>query len=107
MGLEEGGVGLQRWPRVVLEQSRVHREEGGDTRFLFLCLQDVDEVFLSKMELEGKLEALREYICFLRRLYEEVRVCQGQKWWSPRAGGSEGGDRGCRLPVAIVGGARR
>ncbi|KAM9674153.1 keratin, type II cytoskeletal 78 [Trichechus inunguis] len=33
--------------------------------------KDVDEVFLSKMELEGKLEALREYICFLRRLYEE------------------------------------
>ncbi|XP_019579931.2 keratin, type II cytoskeletal 78 [Rhinolophus sinicus] len=33
--------------------------------------KDVDEVFLSKMELDGKLEALREYICFLRRLYEE------------------------------------
>lgn len=98
MGLEEEGAGLQRWPRVgvgqyvnrILEQSRVHREEVGDTQFLFLCPQDVDEVFLSKMELEGKLEALREYICFLRRLYEEVRICQGQKWWSPRAGGSKG-----------------
>ncbi|XP_007947736.1 keratin, type II cytoskeletal 78 [Orycteropus afer afer] len=33
--------------------------------------KDVDGVFLSKMELEGKLEALREYICFLRHLYEE------------------------------------
>uniref|UniRef100_A0A8C3WEM0 Keratin 78 n=1 Tax=Catagonus wagneri TaxID=51154 RepID=A0A8C3WEM0_9CETA len=33
--------------------------------------KDVDRVFLSKMELEGKLEALQEYICFLRRLYEE------------------------------------
>ncbi|XP_049739180.1 keratin, type II cytoskeletal 78 [Elephas maximus indicus] len=33
--------------------------------------KDVDVVFLSKMELKGKLEALREYICFLRRLYEE------------------------------------
>lgn len=37
--------------------------------------QDVDEVFLSKMELEGKLESLRGYIFFLRRLYEEVRFC--------------------------------
>ncbi|XP_036310767.1 keratin, type II cytoskeletal 78 [Pipistrellus kuhlii] len=33
--------------------------------------KDVDEVFMSKMELEGKLESLREHICFLRRLYEE------------------------------------
>uniref|UniRef100_A0A8D0U0E5 IF rod domain-containing protein n=1 Tax=Sus scrofa TaxID=9823 RepID=A0A8D0U0E5_PIG len=33
--------------------------------------KDVDGVFLSKMELEGKLKALKEYICFLRRLYEE------------------------------------
>lgn len=52
--------------------------------------QDVDEVFLSKMELEGKLESLREYTCFLRRLYEEVRICQWQKWWSLRADDSEG-----------------
>ncbi|XP_006870053.1 PREDICTED: keratin, type II cytoskeletal 78 [Chrysochloris asiatica] len=38
----------------------------------FMVLKkDADEVFLSKMELEGKLETLREYICFLRRLYEE------------------------------------
>ncbi|XP_004711409.1 keratin, type II cytoskeletal 78 [Echinops telfairi] len=33
--------------------------------------KDVDEAFLGKMELEGKLEVLREYVCFLRRLYEE------------------------------------
>ncbi|KAM5249462.1 keratin, type II cytoskeletal 78 [Hipposideros larvatus] len=33
--------------------------------------KDVDEVFLSKMELEGKLESLRGYLFFLRRLYEE------------------------------------
>lgn len=30
------------------------------------------------MDLEGKLESLREYICFLTRLYEEVRTCDGQ-----------------------------
>ncbi|KAM6214302.1 keratin, type II cytoskeletal 78 [Rhynchocyon petersi] len=33
--------------------------------------KDVDGVFLSKMELEGKLEALREHICFLKHLYQE------------------------------------
>ncbi|KAJ8797941.1 hypothetical protein J1605_001677 [Eschrichtius robustus] len=33
--------------------------------------QDVDGVLSSKMELEGMVEALKEYICFLRRLYEE------------------------------------
>ncbi|XP_057559341.1 keratin, type II cytoskeletal 78 isoform X2 [Hippopotamus amphibius kiboko] len=33
--------------------------------------KDADGAFLSKMELEGKVEVLREYICFLRRLYEE------------------------------------
>ncbi|XP_024592532.1 keratin, type II cytoskeletal 78 [Neophocaena asiaeorientalis asiaeorientalis] len=33
--------------------------------------KDVDGVLSSKMELEGKVEALKEYICFLRRLYEE------------------------------------
>ncbi|KAL2776369.1 keratin, type II cytoskeletal 78 isoform 2, partial [Daubentonia madagascariensis] len=33
--------------------------------------KDADGVFLSKMELEGKLAALREYICFLKHLYEE------------------------------------
>ncbi|XP_058164163.1 keratin, type II cytoskeletal 78 [Dasypus novemcinctus] len=33
--------------------------------------KEADEVFQSKMELEGQVEVLREYICFLRRLYEE------------------------------------
>ncbi|XP_031214930.1 keratin, type II cytoskeletal 78-like isoform X4 [Mastomys coucha] len=33
--------------------------------------KDVDEVFQSKMDLEGNLESLREHICFLTRLYEE------------------------------------
>ncbi|XP_057647315.1 keratin, type II cytoskeletal 78 [Chionomys nivalis] len=41
--------------------------------------KDVDEVFQSKMDLEGKLESLREYICFLTRLYEEeLRQLQTQ-----------------------------
>lgn len=50
---------------------------GGRTRFLSSCPQDVDGVFLSKMELEGKLASLREYLCFLRQLNEEVRIYQG------------------------------
>ncbi|EDL86872.1 rCG64208, partial [Rattus norvegicus] len=33
--------------------------------------KDVDEVFQSKMDLEGNLESLREHVCFLTRLYEE------------------------------------
>uniref|UniRef100_G1U9G5 Keratin 78 n=1 Tax=Oryctolagus cuniculus TaxID=9986 RepID=G1U9G5_RABIT len=41
--------------------------------------KDVDAVFLSKMELEGKLEALRGHLSFLRRLYEEeLGQFQGQ-----------------------------
>lgn len=42
------------------------------------CPQDVDGVFQSKMDLEGNLESLREHICFLTRLYEEVRTCEEQ-----------------------------
>lgn len=42
------------------------------------CPQDVDEVFQSKMDLEGNLEALREHVCFLTRLYEEVRTREEQ-----------------------------
>lgn len=38
------------------------------------CPQDVDQVFQSKMDLEGNLESLREHICFLTRLYKEVRM---------------------------------
>ncbi|XP_030177352.1 keratin, type II cytoskeletal 78 [Lynx canadensis] len=33
--------------------------------------KDADGVFLSKMELEGALESLQGYFCFLRHLYEE------------------------------------
>ncbi|XP_048206350.1 keratin, type II cytoskeletal 78 [Perognathus longimembris pacificus] len=33
--------------------------------------KDVDGVFLGKLELEGKLESLRDYFCFLKHLYEE------------------------------------
>lgn len=50
----------------------------GDAWFLSPCPQDVDEVFQSKMDLEGKLESLREYVCFLTRLYEEVRTREEQ-----------------------------
>ncbi|KAL4839665.1 hypothetical protein H8958_006444 [Nasalis larvatus] len=49
----------------------VHRESHGSLRDPLLLLQDADGVFLSKMELEGKLETLREYICFLKHLNEE------------------------------------
>lgn len=69
----------------------------GGTWFLSSCPQDVDGVFLSKMELEGKLASLREYICFLRQLYEEVRVCQVQGGLL-RAGGSEGRGQGRQPP---------
>lgn len=60
--------------------------------------QDVDGVFLSKMELEGKLESLQEYFCFLRHLYEEVRIYQVQGGGLLRAGGSEGRGRGRQAP---------
>lgn len=42
------------------------------------CPQDVDQVFQSKMDLEGNLESLREHICFLTRLYKEVRTHEEQ-----------------------------
>lgn len=61
--------------------------------FSVSCPQDVDEVFQSKMDLEGNLESLREYVCFLTRLYEEVRTCEEQ-------GEIEKEDRMDRLPVA-------
>lgn len=75
---------------VQVVQGRMGRGEEGDTaawvswegvrdaRFLSPCPQDVDEVFQSKMDLEGRLESLREYVCFLTRLYEEVRTCEEQ-----------------------------
>lgn len=43
------------------------------------------------MELEGKLETLREYICFLKHLNEEVRLNQ-------RAGGSQERGQGGQAP---------
>ncbi|XP_012660944.1 keratin, type II cytoskeletal 78 [Otolemur garnettii] len=50
------------------EEARKHATVEND----FVVLKkDVDGVFLSKMELEGKLAALGEYTCFLKRLYEE------------------------------------
>lgn len=64
------------------------------------CPQDVDEVFQSKMDLEGNLESLREHICFLTHLYEEVRTREEQ-------GKLRKGDKMGRLPVARRGATRR
>lgn len=64
------------------------------------CPQDVDEVFQSKMDLEGNLESLREHVCFLTRLYEEVRTHEEQ-------GEIRKEDRMDRLPVARRGPTRR
>lgn len=36
-------------------------------------LQDVDEAYMNKVELEAKLESLTDEINFLRSIYEEVR----------------------------------
>nr|XP_015093630.1 keratin, type II cytoskeletal 78 [Vicugna pacos] len=51
-------------------EREAHKHATVENDFVVLK-KDVDEVFLSKTELEGKLKALSEYICFLRRLYEE------------------------------------
>ncbi|XP_046500442.1 keratin, type II cytoskeletal 78 [Equus quagga] len=51
-------------------EQEAHKRATVENDFVVLK-KDVDGVFLSKMELEGKLEAQREYICFLRHLYEE------------------------------------
>ncbi|XP_045685700.1 keratin, type II cytoskeletal 78 isoform X2 [Phyllostomus hastatus] len=51
-------------------EQEAHKRATVENDFVVLK-KDVDEVFLSKMELDGKLDTLREYICFLRRLYEE------------------------------------
>ncbi|XP_058414153.1 keratin, type II cytoskeletal 78 [Diceros bicornis minor] len=51
-------------------EQEAHKRATVENDFVVLK-KDVDGVFLSKMELKGKLEALREYICFLRHLYEE------------------------------------
>lgn len=39
--------------------------------------QDVDEAYMSKVELESRLESLTDEINFLRQLYEEVWGCLG------------------------------
>ncbi|XP_004637922.1 keratin, type II cytoskeletal 78 [Octodon degus] len=49
-----------------------HRHATVENDFAVLK-KEADGAFWSKMELEGKLEALREFFCFLRRLYEEER----------------------------------
>lgn len=54
---------------------RAHKEQMVATWILSPCFQEVDGAFWSKMELEGKLESLRELFCFLTHLYEEVRIC--------------------------------
>lgn len=66
------------------------------------CLQDVDEVFLSKMDLEGRLESLKEYVCFLTRLYEEVRTCEEREQDGPAPCGCEGNGRRGPYRMALV-----
>ncbi|XP_011785953.1 PREDICTED: keratin, type II cytoskeletal 78 isoform X2 [Colobus angolensis palliatus] len=51
-------------------EEEAHRRTTLENDFVVLK-KDADGVFLSKMELEGKLETLREYICFLKHLNEE------------------------------------
>ncbi|XP_041592425.1 keratin, type II cytoskeletal 78 [Vulpes lagopus] len=51
-------------------EEEAHKHATAENDFVVLK-KDVDGVFLSKMELEGKLQSLREYLRFLRRLYEE------------------------------------
>ncbi|XP_005397188.1 PREDICTED: keratin, type II cytoskeletal 78 [Chinchilla lanigera] len=49
-----------------------HRHATVENDFAVLK-KETDGAFWSKMELEGKLEGLREFFCFLTRLYEEER----------------------------------
>nr|XP_008001544.2 keratin, type II cytoskeletal 78 [Chlorocebus sabaeus] len=51
-------------------EEEAHRRATLENDFVVLK-KDADGVFLSKLELEGKLETLREYICFLKHLNEE------------------------------------
>ncbi|XP_021569225.1 keratin, type II cytoskeletal 78 isoform X2 [Carlito syrichta] len=51
-------------------KQEAHRRATLENDFVVLK-KDADGVFLSRMELQAKLETLREYICFLKRLYEE------------------------------------
>lgn len=47
---------------------------------LIMLLQDVDEAYMNKVELEAKLESLTDEINFLRSIYEEV--CLKNKFWT-------------------------
>lgn len=83
-GLEEERVGLrgELWMSIGQCATRIPEPEwdpqagSGSTWLLSSCPQDADGVFLSQMELEGTLESLQGYFCFLRHLYEEVRIHQ-------------------------------
>lgn len=41
-------------------------------KHIIMLLQDVDEAYMNKVELEAKLESLTDEINFLRSIYEEV-----------------------------------
>lgn len=45
-----------------------------------MLLQDVDEAYMNKVELEAKLESLTDEINFLRSIYEEV--CLKNQFWT-------------------------
>lgn len=108
MGAGDGhGVGVGQCVNRTLGSEWDPQRGSGGIWLLSSCPQDVDGVLSSKMELEGKVEALKEYICFLRRLYEEVWITKGRSDGLPGAGGREGRGQGGQVPVAIVGVAGR
>lgn len=47
-------------------------------------LQDVDEAYMNKVELESRLEGLTDEINFLRQIHEEV-LSRGLEWAGPPA----------------------
>ncbi|OWK51529.1 Keratin, type II cytoskeletal 8 [Lonchura striata] len=71
------------------EEEINHRTEK-ENEFVLLK-KDVDEAYMSKVELESRLESLTDEINFLRQLYEEVwgscrscgRRCRTRPWWCP------------------------
>lgn len=40
--------------------------------YVFLCLQDVDNATLARLDLERRIESLQEEIAFLKKIHEEV-----------------------------------
>jgi len=44
-----------------------------------VCVQDVDNASLARLDLERKIESLQEEIMFLRKIHEEVRRSQIKK----------------------------